>query len=55
MKKYVDPTVRIAYFQKENVAAAAVDSFIAPVQELINNDPDVRARLESFLEILKYQ
>lgn len=53
--KYIVPQMKIFHFQAEIVNAAEVVSYIPPLQELINNDEDFAARMESFTKLIEYK
>lgn len=53
--RYTIPIIKIARFQDENIAVTNLVSYIEPVQQLINDNDDIKARMESFVELMKYR
>lgn len=54
MKKYVDPTLKVTYFQNAKIVAEDYISFIAPLQDIIGGNPGIHERMESFTKILEF-
>lgn len=55
MRKYIDPTIKITHFCGGRIVTEAVVSYIPQLQDMIDNNPEIHERMESFRELLKYR